>query len=100
MAEHLLEEAEQVCVDEPADNGSEEGHSTMAGSELDDNEADMPDFMVPSTPPPEDELIMPAMPAYELQTTNAHPFTDGHQVFEPMISPVGQQLFTDGQQVF
>jgi hypothetical protein len=63
------------------------------GSEIDVD--DQPCYDIPSTPPPEDELLYP-----QQFTDGAQPFTDGHQLFEPTMAPGGQQLYTDGQQFF
>jgi hypothetical protein len=67
------------------------------------------DFDIPATPPNEEAMMYPMDDVLFTETPvdilfseppSVQTFTDGSQIFEPVLSPDGQQLYTDGQQVF
>jgi hypothetical protein len=96
---------EALGVPTVVEDDPEQYDATMAQSEFEGGDDFLPDFAIPSTPPPEDDMFMPTyaldgVSACVDTPTSAQSFTDGQQIFEPVLSPDGQQLYTDGQQVF
>lgn len=88
------------------EEGAEQCYPDAVPSEFDGDDDGLVDFNIPPTPPyGDDDLLMPAYTTdsvrqFQDTPTSAQSFTDGNQLYEGFLSQDGQQLYTDGEQVF